>query len=223
MAVEIPVYSVAGQVVDHFHVEEAPLGGRPNMELVREALLTYEANRRVGTASTRNRAQTAGSGKKPWRQKHTGRARQGSRTSPLWVGGGVSHGPRPRDYRKKMNRAARRAALCSAFLAKALDGEVLAVDRLELPELKTRHMAAVLRNLGVDRTFLVVLPDYDPELWRCTRNIPGARMVAYRDLNAYEVIRPRRVIFTVEALGAFVDSMATRAESAEQVGVKEDG
>ncbi len=219
---QIPVYSVAGQVVDQFEVDEAALGGRPNRELIRQALLMYEANKRVGTSKAQTRAEVTpvrprfgGSAhQRPWRQKHTGRARHGSRRSPIWVGGGVTHGPRPRDYRKRMPRAARRAALASAFLAKAMDGELIAVDGLELPEPKTREMAVILRNLGADRTFLIVLPEHDTELWRCTRNIPGAAMKTWHELNAYQVIRPRRVIFLLEALQRFM--AAARGAEAEE-------
>jgi len=200
---EIPVYSIAGQVVDHLAVDEAALGGKPNMDLIRQAVLMYEANRRVGTAKAKNRHEVSGTARKPWSQKHTGRARHGTRTSPLWVGGGVAHGPRPRNWRQKMNKKARRQALNSAFLAKALDGEVLIVDNLE-------------------RTFLIVLPHHDAELWRCTRNIRGAAMMPCADLNAYEMIRPQRVIFTLEAARQFL-ARAGAARSEQNVGVSENG
>lgn len=221
---EIPVYSIAGQVVDHVTVEESALGGRPNMDLLRQAVLMYEANRRVGTASVKTRSTVAGTGAKPWAQKHTGRARHGTRTTPLWRGGAVAHGPRPRDYRQKMTKAARRRALASAFLAKAMDGEVMAVDGLELPEPKTRQMATILRNLGVRRSFLIVLHQHDADLWRCTRNIPGAAMMTYGEMNAYEMIRPNRVIFTLEAIRSFLREATGAAEAAtEPVGASEDG
>lgn len=208
---EIPVYSIAGKVIDHVTVDESALGGRPNMALIRQAVLMCEANRRVGTAQTKTRAQVSGTGRKPWRQKHTDRARHGSRTSPIWVGGGVAHGPRQRDYRQKMNKAARRRAVCSAFLAKALDGEVLAVDALQVSAPKTNQMVAILGNLGVERTFLVVLHEHDPTLWRCTRNIPGSAMMTYKELNVYEMIRPDRVIFTREAIERFLREMTGAA------------
>jgi large subunit ribosomal protein L4 len=218
---EIPVYSIAGQVIDHLAVDEAALGGRPNMELIRLAVLMYEANQRVGTAMAKNRHEVSGSGRKPWPQKHTGRARQGMRTSPIWVGGGIAFPPRPRDYRQKMNKKARRQALNSAFLAKALDGEVLVVDRLELPEMKTGAMAAVVRALGADRNFLIVLHENNPELWRCTRNIRGAAMTACSDLSVYGMIRPQRVIFTLDAVRQFL-AEAVAGKSQESVGVSEN-
>ena len=219
---EIPVYSIAGQVVDQLTVDECALGGKPNMELIRQAVLMYEANQRVGTAKAKTRSEVSGSGRKPWPQKHTGRARQGTRTSPIWVGGGVAFPPLPRDYRQKMNKKARRQALNSAFLAKALDGEVMVVDRLELPQMKTAAMAAVIKALGVERSFLVVLPQHSPELWRCTRNIRGAAMTAGSDLNVYGMIRPQRVIFTLEAVRQFL-AQAGAAESEQSVGVSENG
>jgi large subunit ribosomal protein L4 len=223
---DIPVYSTAGEVVSQFTVDEAALGGRPNMALVRQAILMFEANQRLGTAKAKRIGEIKRAGGKPWRQKHTGRARQGDRRSPIWVGGGAAHGPRPRDYRKKMPRTARRKAVCSAFLAKALDGEVIAVQDLQLPQPKTREMAAVLRNLGVQRSFLIVVPEHDAELWRCTRNIAGAAMMSCSDLNAYEMIRPSRVIFSLGALERFVaeNGEAGAGEAAaEKAGVSENG
>jgi large subunit ribosomal protein L4 len=233
---DIPVYSIAGQVLRHVTVDEAALGGAPSKDLVRQAILMYEANQRVGTVRVKTKETVAGTGRKPWPQKHTGRARHGTRVSPIWVGGAVAHGPRPRDYRQKMPKSARQRALCSAFLMKAADGQVMAVEGLALPEPKTKQMGGILRNLGVRRTFLVVVTDNNPELWRCTRNIRGAAMMTYRELNTYEMIRPDRVIFALEALQRFLQEAAPAATTAaapdeaaapeaagEQVGVSENG
>ncbi|MGD2175280.1 MAG: 50S ribosomal protein L4, partial [Candidatus Brocadiaceae bacterium] len=201
---DIPVYNADGELVEQFSIDEAPLGGKPSRDLVRQAVLTYEANQRVGGARAKRRDEVVSSGRKPWPQKHTGRARHGDRGSPIWIGGGVAHGPRPRDHGLKMNRKARTRATHAAFLLKARDGEVIAIDRLDLPRPKTKEMALILRNLGVQRSFLIVLPEHDATLWRCTRNIRGAAMMAWRELNAHEMIRPGRVIFTLEALRQFV-------------------
>jgi large subunit ribosomal protein L4 len=205
---DIPIYSMAGDRLDRFTVEEATLGGEPNFDLLRQAIIMYEANKRVGTVQAKRIDEVKRTSAKPWRQKHTGRARHGDRRSPLWVGGGVAHGPRPRDYRKKMTRPMRRRALQSAFLAKAADGEVLVVDEIALRAKKTREVATMLDNLGVERSFLIVLPEYDSELWRCTRNIPGAAMTRASDLNAYSMVRPRQVIFTRAGLDAFISHAA---------------
>jgi large subunit ribosomal protein L4 len=224
---DIPVYSTAGEVVGQFTVDEAALGGRPNMALLRQAILMFEANQRTGTAKAKRIDEVNRTSNKPWRQKHTGRARQGDRRSPIWVGGGAAHGPKPRNYRQKMPQAARRKAVCAAFLAKAIDGEVIAVQDLRLPQPKTREMAGLLRNLGVQRSFLVVVPEHDAELWRCTRNIPGAAMKRCSDLNAYEMIRPSRVIFSLGALERFVAEYGSAEQAAspetEEVGVSENG
>lgn len=213
---DIPVYNMAGEEVDRIAVDEAALGGEPNLDLLRQAILMYEANRRVGTVKAKRVCDVRRTSAKPWRQKHTGRARQGDRRSPVWVGGGVAHGPVPRSYRKKMNKTMRRRALQSAFLAKAQDGEVMVIDSIDLPELKTKSVAAMLRNLGVARTFSIVLADHDADLWRCTRNIPGASMTRSCDLNAHSVIRPQKVVFTREAMEAF---LAGVAETPKEEGV----
>jgi large subunit ribosomal protein L4 len=212
---EIPIYNIAGEVIDRLEVDQAALGGEPNKALMRQAVIMYEANRRVGTAKAKNRGELQGTDHKVWKQKHTGRARAGSRNSPVWVHGGAAHAVRPRDYRKKMNTFSRRQALYSAFLAKVLDGEVLAVKGLELPEAKTKAMATILKNLGAERSFLIVLPDTNAELWRCTRNIPLATMMAWKDLNAYVMIRPNRVIFDLEAIKPFLDAAPRSGESEE--------
>jgi len=208
--IQVPVYNMAGETVDHFEVDEQWLGGAVNRPLLRQAAVAYEANRRSGTAEAKTRSEVSHSGRKLWRQKGTGRARHRTRSSPIWVGGGVAHGPRARDFRQKLNRKVRVRALLSAVLAKMLDGEAKVLDRLELPVPKTREMAALLRNLGVERSFLIVLPDPDPMLWRCTRNIPASAMKIADDLNAYDVLRARQLVFTREALQKFLNNRALK-------------
>jgi len=224
---EIPIYNVSGEEGDRIEVDEALFGGRIHKEVLRQAVLTYEANQRVGTAKAKTRKEVAGSGQKPWPQKGTGNARAGSRQSPIWVGGGITHGPAPRDYSKKMNKKARRKALGSALLGKMRDGEVKVVENLELPQPKTRAMATILENLGVPRTFLIVVDDYDEVLWRCTRNIPGSAMMTVQELNAYQVLRPREVIFTKAAFDSLLERAekitARTEESAEPVKAAEEG
>jgi len=197
--ISVPVYSMDGEATADAQVDEARLGGTVNQAVLRQAILAYEANRRAGTAKTKTRAEVSYSGRKPWRQKHTGRARAGTRASPVWRGGGVALGPRPRDHSQKLNRKMRCRALASALLAKLQAGEVKVIERLELREAKTKEMAQFLKNLGVERAFLLVLPAHDPVLWRCTRNIPGAAMMTVDELNAYEVLRARHVLFTKDS------------------------
>jgi large subunit ribosomal protein L4 len=211
--IQVPLYNMAGELQEEIELDEARLGGEVRYEVMRQAVLTYEANQRTGNAKTKTRSETSYSNAKPWPQKHTGRARAGSRNSPIWVGGAVTFGPQPRDYSKKLNKKMRRRAVASALLGKLQSGEVKILDELELPQPKTREMARVLENLGVERTFLIVLPEHDKMLWRCTRNIPGSSMMASRELNAYRLLRPRDVIFTRAAF----DMTVQRIE--EQFGV----
>ncbi|MFP4027099.1 MAG: 50S ribosomal protein L4 [Candidatus Brocadiia bacterium] len=214
--INIPVKNTAGEILEELQIEEAALGGKVRQDLLRQAVLTYESNQRVGTAKTKTRGEDAHSDRKPWPQKGTGRARAGTRSSPLWVGGATTFGPQPRDYSKKLNKKMRRKALAAAVLGKALSDEIIVVDQLELPEPKTREMASILENLGVERTFLVVLSEHNEILWRCTKNIPGSSMRVARELNSYEVIRPQKVIFTREAWREAIDNLAkTRVEDSE--------
>ncbi len=212
---DIPVYNLSGEQTGSIAVDEAAFGGTPNRDLLRQALIAHEANCRVGTARAKRINEVSGSPAKAWRQKGTGRARQGDRRGPHWVGGSKAHGPRQRNYRQKLNRAMRRQALRSAFLAKALDGEILVVENFDLPELKTKAMATVLKNLKVDRNFLVVLAEHKPDLWRCTRNIPGAGMSVSNQLFAYQVIRPQRLVFTRQALEDFMGMAGKKVEESK--------
>jgi len=206
----IPVYRTSGEVAREIEVEESRFGGQVRRELVRQAVLCHEANARLGTARAKGRSEVSGSGRKPWRQKGTGRARAGSRKSPIWVGGGVAHGPLPRDYSQKLNKKARRRALESALLAKMADGEVKVIDSLELAAPKTREVARILENIGVDSSFLIVLAERDAVLWRCTRNIAGSAMKALGELSAYDVLSSRQVVFSGEAF----DELLRRADAA---------
>ncbi len=205
--IEIPIYNMAGELQAEKDFDEARLGGEVRPEVLRQAVITYEANQRQGNAKTKTRAETSYSNVKPWPQKHTGRARAGSRNSPLWVGGAVTFGPQPRDYSKKMNKKMRMRAVASALLGKMESDEVKIVEELTLPQPKTREMASVLDALGVERKFLIVLPDHDDLLWRCTRNIEGSSMMAARELNAYRVLWAHDVIFTKDAFDAAVERL----------------
>lgn len=160
----------------------------------------YEARRRSGTACTKTRAQRAGSNKKPWRQKGTGRARVGSRRSPLWRKGGVIWGPKPRDFGYSMPAKARREALRSALLSKFRDDQVKVIDKLDFDTPKTRRMVDVLKNLGIKQKCLLAVKGHQPDLWKSTRNIPRTEISPVRDLNAYSVLRGGELLFTKEAL-----------------------
>ncbi len=214
--IQVPVYNMEGELLSHVELDEAVLGGKVNWDVLRQAVIAYEANRRQGTAKTKTRGEVSYSDRKPWPQKHTGRARAGSRASPIWVGGGVVHGPRPRHYFQKLNRKMRCKALASALLAKLQAGQVKVLDSLQLREPKTRQVARILKNLRVERSFLVVVPAYDELLWRCTQNIRGAAMSSARELNAYEVLRAHELVFTREALKQYLGAKRDSGPAAGQ-------
>lgn len=202
--IEVPVLDIGGKPQGTIAVDEAKLGGKVHARLLRDYVVMYEANQRVGTAATKTRAEREGSGRKPYRQKGTGLARAGSIRSPIWRGGGRVHGPKPRDYSYQMPRQAKRLALRSAVLAKLRDGEVAVVDKLELPQPKTKLMAATLKNLGIAGSCLIVLPKHDETIWKSARNLPSIHVSTLADLNAYIVLRPKKVLFTKEALDQFL-------------------
>ena len=197
---KVDVYDVNGQVVGEADLLDDVFGAPVNHALMHQAVRVYLANRRAGTASTKTRGEVRGGGRKPWRQKGLGRARHGSIRSPLWRGGGVVFGPKPRDWRLRMPKKARRQALRSALSAKLRDGELLVVDRLELPEYKTKVVAQVLERLQAGQKPLLVTAEPDPELRRAARNLPGVRTVVASCLNTYEVLDCTRIVITQDAV-----------------------
>lgn len=198
--IELRVYNSQGQEVDKVHLDEARLDGKVRKSLLREAVLMYEANQRVGTASTKTKAEVSGSGRKPWAQKHTGRARAGMIRSPLWRKGGVVFGPKPRDYSYQIPKKAKKLALHSALLGKLLDGEVTVVDKLEFDSPSTKKMASLLKTLGIVGRCLIVTKDGNQAIWRSARNIPGLLVREPSQLNAYEVLKSKRLLITREQL-----------------------
>jgi len=200
---EIPVYSKEGEKVDNLQLDDKKFGGPIHKKLLRDAIIMYEANKRQGTASTKTKGEVAGGGRKPWAQKHTGRARAGSIRSPLWKGGGMSHGPKPRDYSFSIPKKARRLALYTALSAKARDNELVVIDDLNFDVPKTRQMVSILKALNIDNSScLIVIPKANETVWKSARNIPTVKVMTSTELNAYEVLRPKKVLLTKEALSS---------------------
>lgn len=200
---EIPVYSKEGEKVDNLQLDDKKFGGPIHKKLLRDAVIMYEANKRQGTASTKTKGEVAGGGRKPWAQKHTGRARAGSIRSPLWKGGGVSHGPKPRDYSFSIPKKARRLALYTALSAKARDNELVVIDDLNFDVPKTRQMVSILKALNIDNSScLIVILKANETVWKSARNIPSVKVMTSTELNAYEVLRPKKVLLTKEALSS---------------------
>lgn len=195
----VSVYNIQGNKVGEIELSENVFGAEINVPAMHAYVTAYNANQRQGTQNAKTRAEVSGGGKKPWRQKGTGRARQGSTRSPQWTHGGVVFAPKPRDYRMSLNKKLKRVALKSALSSKVVAGKLLVLDALELAAPKTREMVKVLGNLKVANA-LVVMPANDDAVIRAARNIPGVAPTTVGTLNTYEVLKHDAVILTKDAV-----------------------
>lgn len=169
--------------------------------VVHNAVVNYLANQRQGTHATKTKGLVSGGGKKPWKQKHTGRARSGSSRSPLWKGGGTTFGPQPRDYSYALPKKARRLALKGVLSAKLTDGEIVVIDDLSFAKPRTAEMVSILKNLGIEgMSTLIVIPGENDNVYRSARNIPGVHVRRVSDLNSYEVAVHTRLLITKQAV-----------------------
>jgi large subunit ribosomal protein L4 len=193
------VHTYGGGKKDTREVDEALFGGKVLGRNLKDILVMYEANLRQGTVKTKERGEIAGSNKKPWKQKHTGRARAGSKKSPIWRGGGTIFGPKPRDYSYAAPKKQRRLALRSALLAKLQDGEVFVVDGFPSKAPSTKEAAALLSSAGIEGGVMVVSKDVDLVLMKSLRNIPKVDVSPVGDLNARSVLLRKNLVFTPEA------------------------
>jgi large subunit ribosomal protein L4 len=203
---EIPVFAPDGKQLESVQVDEALFGKKVRRELLRLAVLTYEANQRVGTAETKGRGQVAGSTRKLYRQKGTGRARMGTIRTNVRRGGGVPFAKKARDFRQTLSKQSRKSALNSALLSKILDGAVCVLSELTVSEPKTRVVADVLKALKINSTCLLSISGLDENVWKSSRNIPRLRVRPVADLNPWEVLWPRRLVFTRAAFDALVSA-----------------
>ncbi len=201
---ELHVYDISGKKVDSLEVDEAVFGGKVNKAVLREAILMYQASRRAGTGSAKDRSEVSGSRAKPFRQKGTGRARQGSWIAPQHVGGGIAHGPHPRSFRYSIPKKARLAALKSAYLDK-LQTATRVLDQLKLDQPKTKNVALLLKNLDIKGTCLIATLGTSDNLLKSVRNIPGVTVKRIRDVNALDLLTPRDFLLTRRALEAVVE------------------
>ena len=193
------VYDMTGKAVGEFELSDAVFGIEPDKVAMFEAVKNHLANCRQGTQSTLTRAEVRGGGKKPWRQKGTGRARQGSIRSPQWTHGGIALGPKPRDYSYRLNKKYRRLALKSALSAKAAAGEVMVVENLNLAEVKTKTMAAFLNALEAKKA-LIVTPEVCENIVKSARNIPGAMTTTATIINVYDILNHDKFIVDKSAV-----------------------
>ncbi len=182
------VMDMAGKEVGEIALSDTVFGAEVNSAVLHIAVKSYLANQRQGTQSTKTRSEVSGGGKKPWKQKGTGHARQGSTRSPQWVHGGIALGPKPRSYRFEINKKVKRIALQSAFSSKALAGDMIVVDSIATAEYKTKTMVNMLKALGSEKKALVVLADNDAVTIKSFANIPGVKTAQVNDLNVYDVL-----------------------------------
>jgi large subunit ribosomal protein L4 len=206
------ILTITGEPKGTIELPDALFGQKVRKDILWEAVNYYRANQRQGTASTKTRAEVSGGGKKPWRQKHTGRARHGSTRSPIWRHGGVVFGPRPRDYGLKLSAAKRELALSIALSAARIENRIRFVEDFELPAPKTRELFKILSDLGVvetgsdkDKSTLLVVSKSNDNLKRAGRNIRNLDLARAQDLNAYQVLAHRMLVFTQSATEALRD------------------
>lgn len=199
---KVDVLNMQGEVVDTTELPAEVFEQPIKVDLMHQAFSRQMANARAGTHSTKGRGEVRGGGAKPWRQKGTGRARHGSIRSPLWVGGGKVHTPKPRDYSKKMPKKMRQAALRAALSAKAAEGEIVVLDELVLDEIKTKKMAAALQGLVGDDSALILLTGSNENVEKSVRNLPGAKVLQSGYLNIRDLLSHKRLLMPVAALEA---------------------
>lgn len=197
---KIDVYDIEGKKVNDVELNEDIFGIIPNEELVHSVIVNYLANQRQGTQSTKTRAEVRGGGKKPWRQKGTGRARQGSIRAPQWFKGGIALGPKPRDYRYTINKKERRLAIKSVLSSKVLEKNLVVVDKLELDEIKTKNMVNVLENLKVEGKTLIILPEKNLNVQKSAKNIEGVKTGLVNTINVYDLLKYNKLILTVDSV-----------------------
>ena len=197
---KLDVYNVEGKKVSDIEVKEDIFGIKPNKVLVHSVLKNYLANQRQGTASTKTRAEVRGGGRKPWRQKGTGRARQGSIRAPQWIKGGIALGPKPRDYSYTINKKERRLAYKSVLSAKVLDNEIIVLDKLELESYKTKEMAKVINNLKLEGKVLFLLPEKNENIQISARNIQNVKTSSVNTINIFDLLKYTKLVLTVDAV-----------------------
>ncbi len=202
------LYNAEGIRVGDLELRDDIFGIPVQEHVLHQAVVRHLANQRSGTASTKNRGEVQGSGRKPWRQKGTGRARVGSIRSPLWRKGGIIFGPKPRSYNQALPRKMRRLAVKSALSTRVQDGDLIVIEDIRLPEPKTREVARLLENLEAKNTALLVLPERDEVVERAARNLPGVGIALANQLNAYDLLAVDKVIMTKNALARVGEVLA---------------
>ena len=191
---KIDVYDVSGKKVKDLSLNEKVFGIEPNTTVVHSSVVNYLANQRQGTQNTKTRSEVSGGGRKPWRQKRTGRARQGSIRAPQWIKGGIALGPKPRSYVYKMNKKEKALAIKSVLSSKVLEKELVVVDKFNFKEIKTAEMVKTLANLKVEGKALILLPANDENVQKSSRNIKGVKTLTVDTINVYDLVKYNKLV-----------------------------
>ncbi len=197
---KVDVYDIKGKKVSDIELAENVFGIEPNENIVHSVLVNYLANQRQGTQSTKTRAEVRGGGRKPWRQKGTGRARQGSIRAPQWIKGGIALGPKPRSYKYTVNKKERRLAIKSVLSSKVLEKQLTVVDKLELKEIKTKSMVNALAALKVEGKTLIVVPEVNKNVLMSARNIEGVKTITANNINVFDLLKYNNLILSIDTV-----------------------
>ena len=197
---KIEVYDINGKKVKEVELKNEVFGIEPNEAVVHSVLVNFLANQRQGTQSTKTRSEVSGGGKKPWRQKGTGRARQGSIRAPHWVGGGIALGPKPRSYSYKLNKKERRLAIKSCLSSKVIENELTVVDKFEFNAIKTKEVAKMLNSLKLEGKTLILLPEKNEIIQKSARNIKGVKTLSVNTINAYDLVNYKNLVVTLDTV-----------------------
>ena len=196
----IDVYNIEGKKVKSIDLKEEIFGIEPNEAVVHSVLVNYLANQRQGTQSTKTRAEVRGGGRKPWRQKGTGRARQGSIRAPQWIKGGIALGPKPRSYKYRVNKKERQLAIKSLLSSKVLENNLVVVDKFDFKEIKTKQMATAMKNLKVEEKAFVVLASSDEKVQKSARNLENVKTGSVNTINVYDLLKYKKLVLTVDTI-----------------------
>ncbi len=197
---KMDVYDIEGKKVSTVDLKEEIFGIEPNEAVVHSVLVNFLANQRQGTQSTKTRSEVSGGGRKPWRQKGTGRARQGSIRAPQWIKGGIALGPKPRSYKYQVNKKEKRLAIKSCLSSKVLEKELVVVDSLPLKEIKTKDMVKALTNLKVEGKTLILLPEKNETVQKSARNIEGVKTTLVNTINVYDLLKYKNLVITLDTV-----------------------
>ena len=197
---KVSVFDMNGKAVSEIELSDAVFGIEPNKTVMHQAVVNYLANQRQGTQSTLTRSEVSGGGRKPWRQKGTGNARQGSIRAPQWTHGGIALGPKPRDYSYSLNKKVKRLALKSALSSKVAEKEIIVVDEIKLDEIKTKSIVNMLSALGADKKTLIVMPEVDEKVIRSANNIANVKTTLVNTLNVYDILNCNHFVVAKDAV-----------------------